>query len=329
MNNSRALPWRKDKNPYFIWLSEIILQQTRVEQGLPYFFKFIQKYPTVIDLALANEDEILKLWQGLGYYSRARNLHTAAKYIKTEYKGIFPKTYKELLLLKGVGEYTAAAIASIAYNETVPTVDGNVLRVISRLFNIEETVDRNKGKQIIRNLMIEIIDNNNPGDFNQAVMELGALICKPKNPNCSQCPLQEKCLALANDTILERPIKSKRINIKHRYLNYFLFSDRNGLLLQKRTNNDIWKNLYQLPLIEEENITNELEKKWGLKNKDLNFEKEIIHKLTHQILHIRFYILAIPKDYSNISVQYYTINEALKKSIPTPIDNFLREVRIF
>jgi A/G-specific adenine glycosylase len=190
-------------------------------------------------------------------------------------------------------------------------------------------VDRNKGKQIIRNLMIGIIDNNNPGNFNQAVMELGALICKPKNPNCSQCPLQEKCLALANDTILERPIKSKRINIKHRYLNYFLFSDRNGLLLQKRTNNDIWKNLYQLPLIEEENITNELEKKWGLKNESINFEKEIIHKLTHQILHIRFYILAIPKDYSNISVQYYTINEALKKSIPTPIDNFLREVRIF
>lgn len=329
-NNSRDLAWRKDRNPYFIWLSEIILQQTRVEQGLPYFLKFIEKYPTVKDLAIANEDEILKLWQGLGYYSRARNLHFAAQYIENELDGIFPKTYKELLLLKGVGEYTAAAIASIAYKEAVPAIDGNVLRVISRLFNIEEPVDSSKGKKIIKDLMFEIIDKNNPGDFNQAVMELGALVCKPKNPDCNQCPLQEHCLALANNNVLNLPIKSKKIKIKNRYLNYFLFIDENGFLLEQRTNKDIWKNLYQFPLIESEHLSNETKEKWGIEKENLSLKKEIIHKLTHQILHIRFFVSPIPKNYlNNIGAKYYSINEALEKSIPTPLNNFLKEIGVF
>ena len=328
-NNARDLAWRNDKNPYFIWLSEIILQQTRVEQGLPYFIKFIQKYPTVKDLASANEDDILKLWQGLGYYSRARNLHAASQYITKEYNGIFPKTYKELLKLKGVGEYTAAAIASIAYNEVVPTVDGNVLRVISRVFEVREAVDSSNGKKIIKNLMWEIIDKNNPGDFNQAVMELGALICKPTNPDCTNCPLQTKCLAFAHKSTSDIPVKSKKIQIKKRYLHYFLFADSKGFLLQKRTQNDIWKNLYQLPLIESTNITDDLQNNWNLEADKIILKKEIVHKLTHQHLNIYFYLSPIPKDYSPIKAQYYVFSDAVEKSIPTPINKFLKEMEIF
>ena len=327
--NLRALPWRENKNPYSIWLSEIILQQTQVVQGQPYYERFIEKYPTVNDLAKAKEDEVLKLWQGLGYYSRARNLHFAAKQIINDFDGIFPNNYTDLLKLKGVGEYTAAAVASIAYNEVVPSVDGNVLRVISRLFDIDIPVDSSEGKKIIKDLMYEIIDQKNPGDFNQAVMELGAKICKPKNPDCINCPLQEKCLSLENKTYLNRPIKSKKTKINNIYIDYILFINRNKIVIQQRDSRSIWKNLFEFPNVTSESnfkdLThlNSLLKQYSKTIKPLLLQKEIVHKLTHRNLHIRFFRCEIPDINSS---QFISLEEALKKAVPKPIEDFLKEI---
>lgn len=300
LQNKRDLPWRNTQNPYHIWLSEIMLQQTRVAQGLPYFLSFTDSFPSVFDLANADEEEVLKLWQGLGYYSRARNLHGTAKYIASELNGIFPDNYTDLLKLKGVGEYTAAAIASFSYDEVVPVVDGNVFRVLSRYFDIETDIASSGAKKEFTALAKELIPKDNPAIFNQAIMEFGALQCVPKNPNCEICVLNSACLALKYNKVNELPVKLKKTKVRNRYFNYIVFSDENQhLIIRKRIEKGIWHNLYEFPLIETEtdldvlSVFELIHEKYGQKNdileiKPLN-ESRIIHKLSHQHLHITFF----------------------------------------
>ena len=249
--HKRDLPWKKTKDPYIIWLSEIILQQTRVKQGLPYFEKFVKAYPNVGRLANAPEDEVMRLWEGLGYYSRARNMHWTARYIHEELGGVFPQSYKEIIQLKGVGPYTAAAIASFAYDLPHAVIDGNVYRVLSRFFGIETPIDSTEGKKEFARLAAEVLDKKKSAAFNQAIMDFGSLQCKPQNPACTACPLQKKCVAFNQDRIQDLPVKSKKIKRKERFFNYLvLWNEKKQVCLQKRTGKDIWQNLYQFPLIE-------------------------------------------------------------------------------
>lgn len=250
-NNKRDFPWRQTKDPFRIWLSEIILQQTQVKQGLPYYEAFVSTYSTVFELANANESDVLKLWQGLGYYSRARNLHATAKYIANECDGIFPNNYKDLLKLKGIGDYTASAISSICFNEVSAVVDGNVYRVLSRYFGIETPINSAKGIKEFKQLAQELIDKNKPAEFNQAIMEFGAIQCKPSNPDCSVCPFNSSCVALQKNMIGLLPIKLKANKVKKRYFNFLVFVSTNRkTILEKREGKGIWQNLYQFPLIE-------------------------------------------------------------------------------
>lgn len=248
--SDRPLPWKAIRNPYYIWLSEIILQQTRVEQGLPYYLKFVQKYPTVTDLANAPQDDVFKLWEGLGYYSRARNLHAAAKTIATDFKGEFPSNYADIRALKGVGEYTAAAIASFAYQLPYAVVDGNVYRVLSRFFGIDTAIDSTAGKKEFRQLADVLLDVEDPARYNQAIMDFGATHCMPKNPKCSTCLHQAQCSAFNDNRIQELPFKAKRIKKRNRYFYYFIPNYKDKTLLHKRTDKDIWASLYDFPLIE-------------------------------------------------------------------------------
>lgn len=248
--NKRDLPWRHTQDPYVIWLSEVILQQTRVEQGLPYFHRFLSRYPDVTSFAKAPEDEILLHWQGLGYYSRARNMHMAAKTIVAEYAGIFPARYDDLIKLKGVGEYTAAAIASFAAGEAKAVVDGNVFRVLARYFGIDEPINSSKGKKLFLALAQELLEVTQPGIYNQAVMEFGAIQCKPKSPDCAACVLQFDCRAQREGRVAQLPLKIKSKPSRNRYFNYFVIVDGDRILMNKRGRGDIWENLYELPLIE-------------------------------------------------------------------------------
>ncbi|MBN2668193.1 MAG: A/G-specific adenine glycosylase [Bacteroidales bacterium] len=329
-DNQRDLPWRKDNNPYFIWLSEVLLQQTQVVQGLPYFNKFVNKFPKVEDLANASEEEVLRLWQGLGYYSRARNLHFAAKTIAYDYEGVFPNTFQKIKQLKGIGDYTAAAIASIAFNESVPTIDGNVLRVISRLIDLELPVDTAEGLKAVRSTMEMLIDTQQPGTFNQAVMELGALICKPKNPDCVNCPIHVNCLSFECKNQHSRPVKSKKTQIKNWYIDYLFLSNKKGVVLQQRDEQSIWKKMFEFPNVfsEEppqnlkalEHLMTSLGCEQGSKMKLFKEEK---HQLTHRKLHLRFFVCPIPDDFSaNSLVLYKQLDE---KPMPKPIVSFLNQ----
>ncbi|MFC3198422.1 A/G-specific adenine glycosylase [Parapedobacter deserti] len=248
--HKRDLPWRRTTNPYIIWLSEVILQQTRVEQGLPYFHRFVSQYPDVVSFASADEDEILLHWQGLGYYSRARNMHRAAKAVVQEYGGAFPTNYEELIKLKGIGEYTAAAIASFSANEARAVVDGNVFRVLSRYFGIDDPINSTKGKKRFLSLAQDLLDHQNPGWYNQSVMEFGALQCRPKNPACATCVLRLDCRAVNEGRVGNLPVKIKGKASRNRYFNYFVVKADDRLLMSKRGKGDIWENLYELPLIE-------------------------------------------------------------------------------
>ncbi len=294
--NKRDLPWRGMKNPYKIWLSEIILQQTRVEQGWKYYLAFSDAYPTVSDLAQASEQEVLKLWQGLGYYSRARNLHFTAQYITNELQGQFPTKYKDLLKLKGVGKYTAAAIASFAYGEAVPAIDGNVYRVLSRVFGEYEVINTPKAEKLFEKYATQLLPEQKAGDFNQATMELGAIICKPKNPNCKECPVEAKCWANAKGKQLELPVKKVAIKVKNRHFNYFVIEQNEAIILQKRTEKDVWQHLYEFPLLEGENVTINscfefLNQRFRMQRPVLQRinARPIVHKLSHQHLHITFW----------------------------------------
>ncbi len=248
--NKRDLPWRKTKNPYFIWISEIILQQTRVAQGLPYYKKFAKHFPTVENLASASEQEVLSLWQGLGYYSRARNMHKCAQTIIGSYKGEFPQSFNQLLTLPGIGPYTAAAIASLAFDKPAPVVDGNVYRVLARVFGIENNIADAKSFKLFYNLSAELIDEKQPGIYNQAVMELGATVCSPQNPSCNYCPLEELCFARANKMQKQLPVKIKKVRTRNRYFTYLVLDVDGKLAMAQRNKNDIWKSLYEFYLIE-------------------------------------------------------------------------------
>lgn len=324
LQNKRDLPWRDTQNPYFIWLSEIMLQQTRVAQGMPYFFAFTEAFPTVFDLAEASEQEVLKLWQGLGYYSRARNLHKTAQYIAFELDGIFPTNYKDLLLLKGVGDYTAAAIASFSYNEVVPVVDGNVYRVLSRCFDIETDISQPSARKEFQEIALALMPKDNPAIFNQAIMEFGALQCVPKSPNCSICIMNDSCLALQKNKVDKLPVKSKKVKIRNRFLNYLIFEDQDQkTIIQQRTDKGIWHNLYEFPLIETEKeedfeifsvkILNNFKNNNEIHSiSELN-QKSLIHKLTHQHLHLKFWKVKVLGEITD-GIDY----ESLKK-FPFPI----------
>ncbi len=298
-NNKRELPWRTRKDPYAIWLSEIILQQTRIDQGMSYYESFITTYPTVFDLAAAKEEEVLKLWQGLGYYSRARNLHHTAIHIVENHNGIFPNTHNELLKLKGIGDYTASAISSICFDETQAVVDGNVYRVLSRVFGIKTPINSSAGAKEFKKLAQTLIDKNHPGEFNQALMEFGSTHCKPQNPFCGECIFNSECIAFNNGLVNELPVKTSKTKVRNRYFNYLvLLSEDEKTLLEKRTGNGIWRNLYQFPLLEkEQNATIDIQEVsnfiTGVEIASLTLynEKPVVHKLSHQHLHIQFWIV--------------------------------------
>jgi A/G-specific adenine glycosylase len=333
LQNKRDLPWRNDTNPYTIWLSEIMLQQTRVSQGLPYFLRFTEAYPTVFDLANAQEEEVLKLWQGLGYYSRARNLHKTAQYVAFELKGEFPKSYTELLKLKGIGEYTAAAIASFSYNENVPVVDGNVYRVLSRYFDVETDIASSGAKKEFTALAQELIPNGKANIFNQAIMEFGALQCVPQNPDCINCIFSNSCLALKQKKVSQLPFKSKKTKVTHRYFNYLVFLDeKENTMISKRTQKGIWHNLYEFPLIETETeltdtaILNLIQNQTFVDNEILElqlFNQEAIkHKLSHQHLNIKFWKIRI-KDTLLNGIDCESVS---KFPFPIVIFNFIEKV---
>jgi A/G-specific adenine glycosylase len=330
LQNKRDLPWRNATNPYPIWLSEIMLQQTRVAQGMPYFLSFIDTFPTVFDLANADEEKVLKLWQGLGYYSRARNLHKTAQYIAYELNGVFPATYKDLLQLKGVGEYTAAAIASFSYNEAVPVVDGNVFRVLARYFDIETDIALASAKKEFAALAFELMPKDNPAIFNQAIMEFGALQCVPKNPDCNNCVFNTSCAALQKKKVDQLPVKLKKLKVRNRYFNYLMLSDaEEKTLIQKRTSKGIWHNLYEFPLIETDKeedfefVSNALQQESFFANPIISMracdEKSIVHKLSHQHLHIKFWKLNVKGKVEN----GITKEELMQYPFPIVIHNFI------
>ena len=324
LQNKRDLPWRKTDNPYLIWLSEIMLQQTRVAQGTPYFLSFTSAFPTVFDLAKANEEQVLKLWQGLGYYSRARNLHKTAQYVANELSGKFPNNYNDLLKLKGVGEYTAAAIASFSYNEPVPVVDGNVFRVLSRYFDVETDIAAASAKKEFAALAFELMPKDKPAVFNQAIMEFGALQCVPKNPNCDVCVFNTSCAALQKKKVDQLPVKLKKTKVRNRFFNYLVVSDDNeNTIIQKRTAKGIWHNLYEFPLIETDSpedfdfISANIQKGFFKNNSVLSIEdcndKNIIHKLSHQHLHIKFWKVKVDGTVEN------GIDTTALRTFPFPI----------
>ena len=323
--NKRDLPWRKTKDPYKIWISEIILQQTRVAQGISYYEKFISAFPDIASLAKAPEKDVLKLWQGLGYYSRARNLHTSAQYILEKLNGKFPESFNDLLNLKGVGKYTAAAIASISFNEAVPVVDGNVMRVISRLFGITEPIDTIKGQKEIYAIAEKLLNKKQAGEFNQAVMEFGALLCTPDKPECKVCPLQQHCFANNNEMIEKLPVKSKKTKITQRFFTYFHIIKDNNTFIYLRTKNDIWKSLYEFPVVESKKSVTEktaLQKLLKRFISDISNTKieevytNICHKLSHQNLNITFVLVKLNPVSNVIEKNLLEVPEKMLEKFP-------------
>ncbi|HLV40913.1 MAG TPA: A/G-specific adenine glycosylase [Brumimicrobium sp.] len=320
----RELPWRDTKDPYKIWLSEIIMQQTRVDQGLAYYNKILKKYPVVELLASAEEQEVLRLWQGLGYYSRARNMHTAAKQIVNDFNGVFPKDYLGIKSLKGVGDYTAAAIASFAYDLPYPVLDGNAFRVLSRYFNDSSPIDTGQGVKVFKAYAEDVLNREDPAEFNQAIMEMGAMVCRPKNPDCINCPLNDTCLAYNEGDPLLLPVKAKKIKVTKRYFHYFLHP-ASGIHLEKREGKGIWQNMYQFPMLEVESKINKSEVAKLLEEKlEVNLVKKVFsekHILTHQHIDATFWIVQ-----SEIKGEAYfktDLNEIEDYPLPRLIERFL------
>lgn len=323
--HGRALPWRATAEPYRIWLSEVLLQQTRVEQGMPYYEKFVAAYPTVGDLAAAPLEQLMKLWQGLGYYSRCRNLHHTAQYIVNELAGEFPTTSKQLLALKGVGAYTAAAVASICFGEAVAVVDGNVYRVLSRYFGITTAVDTTLGKKQFQELATSLLPLHDVGSYNQAIMDFGALCCTPSLPGCGSCPLSQSCVALALGKVKELPAKQKRVRVQNRYLNYFIVEDVVGnVQLLKRKDKDIWQGLYEFVLFESEaeptltQIESYAKQKWGAEVRA--FAPSIKHQLTHQRLFVSFWGIQL----STPKKEFVPIEELHSYAVPKPLEQVVQ-----
>ena len=293
----RDLPWRGETDPYKIWISEVILQQTRVVQGIGYYHRFIETFPTVASLAAAPEAEVLKLWQGLGYYSRARNLHAAARQLAEHNGGHFPSDYAGIRGMKGVGDYTAAAIASIAFQLPYPAVDGNVLRFVARHQGIFDNIAAPATRKLVEAACQKWIPNDRPGDFNQAMMEMGAMVCTPKSPACSDCPLASDCYAFQNQQVEQLPVKQKTITIKNRYFHYLIFLHQNQTLLQRRTHDDIWRELYEFPLVESDSEKFDLVK--YLNDNKIKYKEEPCqvwytkHQLTHRNIFAYFYVVNV------------------------------------
>jgi len=329
----RDLPWRNTSDPYRIWVSEIIMQQTRIDQGLAYYERFVDKFPSVTILALANEEEILKEWQGLGYYSRARNMHFAAKQIVTMFDSQFPNSAEQLNTIKGIGSYTSAAIASIAFNEPIAAIDGNVFRVLTRVFGIDEPIDTTKGKKKIQKLANELLDTKHPGDYNQAIMDFGALQCKPRNPECNQCTFKNSCAAFGSNNVSQLPVKSKKTKITNRYFNYLVIKNDDSIFVKKRDETDIWKNLYDFPLIETpqsvsfSQLTETDLWKSIFQNSKLIIEsisEEKIHILSHQKIHHRFITISLT-DYIFLPSKYIKImkKNIFELAVPKVIENYI------
>ncbi|MGQ7870019.1 A/G-specific adenine glycosylase [Sunxiuqinia sp. sy24] len=337
-NNKRDLPWRETADPYAIWLSEIILQQTRVDQGMAYYLRFIDTYPSVKDFANASEDAILKLWQGLGYYSRARNMHHTAQTIARHYRGMFPADYESLLNLKGVGDYTAAAIASIAFNLPYAAVDGNVYRVLSRINGIDTPIDSGQGKKQFAILANELLDASHAGNFNQALMEFGATLCTPKNPGCESCPFNKLCFAYKNNKIDSYPVKKGKVKIRKRYFNYLVIDHGSYTYLSKRTANDIWKNLYEFPLTEsseKSDLQQTLAESQAifplqtqlLLEKESDWQKQV---LSHQHIFYRFiYLKIVGKIKIPASLLKVNKKDIFNFAVPKPIEKELSKCNWF
>lgn len=331
--NKRELPWRDTKDPYAIWISEIILQQTRVVQGYDYFLRFMHRFPDVQALASASEDEVMKYWQGLGYYSRARNLHAAAKSMN----GVFPMTYPEVRALKGVGDYTAAAICSFAYSMPYAVVDGNVYRVLARYFGIETPIDSTEGKKIFAALAEEMLDKSHPADYNQAIMDFGAIQCTPQNPNCLFCPLSDSCSALSEGKVMRLPVKQYKTKTTNRYFNYIYVRTGAYTLVHKRTENDIWKNLFELPMIETEKDLSEEEFQSCQQLHELFAEvsgelkvrsvvRNVKHVLSHRVIYANFYEVELPEGISSFSgYQKIRVEDLEQYAVPRLIHAFLEK----
>ena len=337
-HNKRDLPWRHTRDPYRIWLSEIILQQTRVAQGKPYYERFVAAYPTVADMARADERELLRLWQGLGYYSRARNLHQTARYVTEYLNGKFPDNYQELLKMKGIGSYTAAAVASFAFRERVPVVDGNVYRVLARVFGIEEDITTTTAKKTFAALATRLIQSaKEPDTYNQAIMEFGAIHCTPVAPDCLLCPLQQQCVAYLTGRQNRLPVKSKKAPVRERFFTYLIFRNDGKIALRERTAKDVWQNLHDFYLVETDEPKSTLHD-LSLPDQIGNLVKqgvlmgspiELMQLLSHQRIRARFYIIDVPRQLAGslpIDLHWYTPDEINDLPKPVIITNYLEKL---
>jgi len=338
IQNKRQMPWKGEKNPYKIWISEIILQQTRVLQGLAYYEKFIQHFPDIQTLATANEEKVYKLWEGLGYYNRCKNLITTAKFIHYNRNGIFPDVYEEIISLKGIGNYTASAILSFAFNRPYAVLDGNVYRVLSRFFGIETPINTSEGRKYYSELSQTLLDKKEPGLYNQAIMDFGATVCKPAVPLCDICPLQKKCVAFLDNKITSLPVNNKITKQKVRFFNYLVVGYNRHFYIKKRTANDIWQNLYEFILFESQSV---FTKKDLLKNPEFlrllgeksfkikSQSQPITQKLTHQLIRGKFFYLEIEKPLlTNDKYVKVTGKELLKLPFPKLIADYLKDKNV-
>ncbi len=330
--NERSLPWKSEQDPYRIWLSEVILQQTRALQGLPYYLRFTETYPTISDLAAADDNDVFRIWQGLGYYNRCKNMLATARFIAHQLNGRFPDTYEGLLQLKGIGPYTASAIASFAYRLPNAVVDGNVFRVLSRYFNIPDPIDSTIGKNLFGSLAQKLMDTDDSAAYNQAIMDLGATVCTPRKMRCSECPLQARCAAYAQGTVALLPVKGKKITVRTRYFNYILLTKDDQIWIEKRTGNDIWENLHQPYLIE----TNEEVKQSELKrhsdiaalqlgNLQIIPIGESTQRLTHQLIRAAFYKVILPSEWQALTKEgvWMSVADLKKTAFPKTVVSFL------
>ena len=327
--SARDLPWRRTKDPYLVWVSEIILQQTTVDQGLPYYNRFIERFPDIQVLARAKSETVMKLWEGLGYYSRARNLHFTAKYVYLELGGLFPDNYDGLLALKGIGPYTAAAIASFCFDLPHAVVDGNVLRVITRLYGLQLSIDEKEGKNEVQKRAALLLSFQQPAVFNQAIMELGALVCSYKQPDCSNCPWKKDCKAYGKDEISRLPIRTKKIKKRNRYFHFYVLEHQGQVLVQKRIAKDIWRDLHQFPLLEMEKDTFSNEKRppeWIMpKEATLLSSTQGKQSLTHQKIEANFFHYRVPNKMSQHQMFWVQHESLLGLSWPKLIRNFIEE----
>ena len=324
-HNKRDLPWRKTKDPYKIWVSEIILQQTRIEFGIKYYNKFLKRYPDVKKLANSKEIDLMKIWEGLGYYSRALNMLKTAKIVLNSFNGVFPLEYEQLIQLPGVGDYTASAISSICNDELQVVVDGNVLRFLSRMHKIDLPIESIKTKKYFKKLGFKLIQDVKPGDFNQALMDYGSTICKPKKFDCNSCLFSIDCKAYNSNSVENYPVKKKKIKLKDRFLNYVVVvTNDNKTQIKKRDSSGIWKNLYEFPLIETkiETSAKQISKELDLNLKDLLSVKKINHRLSHQLLHITFFVYKVDYKLDDL----VDINALASYPFPKPINKFISEL---